>query len=437
MKRLLPALILWSAAAWSETKVFDNFTLFDGTGNGQVANAAMVVTDGRITYVGPKSALKLPAGSERVDLTGKYVIPGIINLHGHLANTVDLTQDAKNFTRENLAKNLKVYSSYGVTTVVSMGSDQDLVYQVRAEQRAGRPSTTRIYTAGKGFTGKNGYPTKAPGMKGVPYEVSTAEEARRYVNELAAKKPDFVKIWVDDHLGKEEKIPIELSKAIIDAAKAKGLRTNTHMFYLDDAKKLVAAGAYGMAHSVRDKPVDQELIDLMKKHGAWQQAGTFTREISMYAYGTKQPFLDDPFFTRLASPKAIATLKSPEYMKRVNSDPENMEYKGFLETAKRNFKKLYDSGVKVGFGTDTGPPARFPGYFEHWELQLLNEAGLTPTQILTIATKNSAEFLGAKDLGTLEKGKWADMVVLTKNPLDDIKNTRSIDMVYVAGNKAN
>jgi imidazolonepropionase-like amidohydrolase len=437
MKRSLAALMLVSACAWAETKVFENFTLIDGTGKAAVANAALVVTDGRITYVGSKAGLKAPAGAERQDLSGKFIIPGLINLHAHLGNVIDLTQDPKNFTRENLEKNLKTYAAYGITTVVSMGSDQPLVYEVRAAQRAGRPNVTRIYTAGRGFTGKDGYPTRAAGMKGVPYEVSTPEEAKRFVDELAKNKPDLVKIWVDDHLGKEEKIPIELSKAIINAARPHGLRVATHMFYLDDAKKLVNAGVYGLAHSVRDKPVDAELIAAMKKNGAWQQAGTFTREVSMFAYATPAPFLDDPFFTKLASPKAIATLKSAEYQKRVNADPENMMYKKFLETAKQNFKKLFDSGVKVGFGTDTGPPARFPGYFEHWEMEMLRDAGLTPAQIITIATKNSAEFLNAKDLGTLEKGKWADMVVLSRNPLDDIKNLRAIDAVYIAGNKAN
>lgn len=433
----LAALLLLCSGARAETRIFENCTLIDGTGKPAVSNAAVIVTDGRIVYAGPKTGMQAPAGAERVDLTGKYVIPGIINLHGHLGNVIDLTQDPKNFTRENLNKNLKTYAAYGVTTVLSMGSDQDLVYDVRAQQRAGRPNVTRIYTAGRGFTGKEGYPTKAPGMRGVPYEVSTPEEAKRYVNELAAKKPDIVKIWVDDHLGKEQKIPIELSKAIIDAAKAKGLRVGTHMFYLDDAKKLVAAGAYGLAHSVRDKPVDAELIALMKKHGAWQQAGTFTREASMFAYAKPPAWLDDPFFSKYASAKAIATIKSPEYQKRVNADPENMRYKDFLKTAQQNFKRLYDAGVHMGFGTDTGPPARFPGYFEHWEMELLKDAGLTPMQILTLATKNSAQFLSAKDLGTIEKGKWADMVVLTRNPLTDIKNTRSIEAVYIAGNKAN
>jgi imidazolonepropionase-like amidohydrolase len=130
-------------------------------------------------------------------------------------------------------------------------------------------------------------------------------------------------------------------------------------------------------------------------------------------------------------------LKAPEFGKKLSADPDFPKYPGFLKTAQQNLKKLADAGVKFGFGTDTGPPARFSGYFEHMELELMAEAGLTPSQVITAATRSSAEFLGAKDLGTLEAGKWADLIVLTRNPLSDIRNSRSIEAVYIAGNKVN
>jgi imidazolonepropionase-like amidohydrolase len=432
------AALLTATSAFAEVKVLQNFTLIDGKGGAPVPNAAMVIDNGRIKYAGPKSGLKAPAGAETIDLTGKFVMPGITNLHGHLGNTIDLVQDPKNFTRENLEKNLKLYASYGVTSVVSMGSDSDLALKVRDEQRAGRPTMTRIYSAGRGFTGVGGYPTKAMGMKGVPYEVAVPADAKKGVDENAAKHVDLIKIWVDDHLGKERKIPIDLSKSIIDEARAKNLKVAAHIFYLDDAKKLVDAGLYGLAHSVRDKPVDAELIATMKKHGAWQQAATLTREISTFIYAKPQAFYDDPFFTRGVSPKVIATLKSAEYQKAVASDHDFGKLPGFLETAKKNLKKLADAGVNYGFGTDTGPPARFPGYFEHWEMELMVDAGLTPMQVIQAATKNSAAFLNvSKDFGTLEAGKWADLIVLKKNPIENIKNTRTIETVFIAGNKAN
>jgi len=437
MKLLFFAALLAFAAgaALAETIVLDGFTLIDGNGRQPLSNAAMIIVDGRIQWTGPKAQLKAPAGAAITHLVGKYVMPGIINLHGHLGNTLELTQDPKNFTRDNVEKQLKLYASYGVTSIVSMGTDGDLIFPMRAEQRAGRPHMTRIFTAGRGFTGVGGYPTTAQGMKGVPFEVATTAEVDRDVAQLADEKVDLVKIWVDDHLGREKKIPLDLAKAIIAEAHKHGLKVAAHIFYLDDAKALVNAGLDGLAHSVRDKPVDDELIASMKKRGAFQEAATLTREESTFIFAKPGPLLDDPFFTRGVSQGVLAILRSPAYQNKVAADPDYAKYPGFLQTAMQNLKKLADSGVMIGFGTDSGPPGRFQGYFEHWELQLMTEAGLTPMQVITAATHNAAAFLRAKDLGTLERGKWADLIVLGKNPLDDIRNTRSIEMVMIAGNK--
>ncbi|MBI4910553.1 MAG: amidohydrolase family protein [Acidobacteria bacterium] len=433
--RLLLTLFACTIAVSAETMVLRNFTLIDGSGKAPAAASAMIVNDGRIQWVGPLASLKVPPGAQTVDLSGKFVMPGIINLHGHLGNVVELTQDANNFTRQNVEKQLKTYAEYGVTSVLSMGSDQPLVYDMRAEQRAGRSAIARIYTAGKGFTGINGYPTAVPGMKGVPYEVGTAAAVEAAMNELAPKKPDFVKIWVDDHLGKEKKIPTEISAAIIAAARKKGLRTCAHIFYYEDAKALAERGLYACAHSVRDREVDNALIQVMKKNGTWQ-LGTLVRELSTFAFAKRADFLDDPFFVKGVSPSIIATLGGEAYQKRIQGDKDLPQYPKFLAMAQKNFKKLFDAGIKVGFATDSGPPARFSGFFEHKEMELMAAAGFTPTQIITIFSKNSAEFLGAsKDLGTLEAGHWADMVVLSRNPVSDIKNARTIESVYIAGNR--
>ena len=424
--------------ALAQTKVLENFTLIDGTGRKPLAGAALVIVNGRIQWVGPQDSLKAPAGAETLNLAGKYVIPGIINLHGHVGTVLDLVQDPRNFTRVNVEKDLKTYASYGVSSVVSMGSDQDLIFQIRSEQRSGRPTMTRIFTAGRGFTGKQGYPTSAAGMKGVPFEVETVADVEKAVARLADKRVDIVKMWVDDHLGREQKLSLDLAKAVIQNAHKRDLRVAAHIFYLEDARTLVEAGLDGLALSVRDQPVDDAFIASLKRRGAYQAAATLSREISTFIYARPHPFLSEPFFTRSVSAGVTETLKSPAYQKRIASDPDYPKYPGFLEMAKKNLKKLVDSGVKFGFGTDTGPPARFPGYFEHWEMELMVEAGLTPMQVITAASKNGAEFLGvSRDLGTLEAGKWADLIVLGRNPLDDIRNSRSIETVLIAGNRVN
>jgi len=432
--RLLPVLLALSALASGETLVLRNFTLIDGTGRAPVANAGLVITDGRITYAGPAAGLKAPAGAATTDLGGKFIMPGIINLHCHLGNVVGLVQDPKFFTKENVNSQLDTYAKYGVTSVLSMGSDQPVIWNMRAEQRAGRPRRARIFTALRGFAGKGGYPTTVPGMKGVPYEVASPAEVEADMNDLAPKHPDVVKVWVDDHLGKEKKIPTPITAAIIKAAKKHGLNTCAHIFYYDDAKALAENGLYACVHSVRDRDVDAALISAMKKNGTWQ-VGTLAREMSTFAFAKPPAFLSDPFFTMGTTPAVISTLRSDAFLQKQNADHDLPKYPGFLATAQRNLKKLYDSGVKVAFGTDSGPPARFSGFSEHLEMDLMAQAGFTPMQIITSFSKNSAEFLGSRDLGTLESGHWADLVVLARNPLDNIKNSRSIEAVYIAGNK--
>jgi len=424
--------VLLAAPLAAEVKVLKNFTLIDGTGRAPAAASAMILDNGRISWIGRSASLAAPAGATTIDFSGKFVMPGIINLHGHLGNVVDLTQDRKFYTRENVEKDLRTYASYGVTTMLSMGTDQDLIFQIRDEQRStGRPSMTRVFTAGQGFAFKGGY----GGLPGVTFAPQDSSEIEKDVAELAKKKVDIVKMWVDDHLGHLKKMPFEISKAIIDSAHSHGLPVAAHIFYLDDAKKLAAAGVNGFAHSVRDKAVDQELIDIMKQHGTWLAAATLTREASTFVYAKTAPFLNDPFFTRSVSPKVVATLKSADYQKTIAADPDFPKYAGILEMAKKNLKRLSDAGVKYGFGTDAGPPGRFPGFFEQWEMELMVEAGLTPMQVIQAATKSAAEFLAVKDLGTLEAGKWADLIVLNADPLNNIRNTHSIDAVYIAGNR--
>jgi imidazolonepropionase-like amidohydrolase len=428
-----------AATPGSTAIVLSGFTLIDGNGSAPVSNAALVAEDGRITFVGPAAELKAPAGATTQDLSGKFVLPGLIDLHVHVAESDGAVQDPKRtFTRENVEKDLRLYASYGVTSVLSMGSDQPLVWDIRDEQHRDRPKVARIFTAGRGFTGLGAFPTNQGNIPGVPYEVSDPKQAAGFVDELAAHHPDVVKIWVDDRFGDfgKTKTPINLAKAIIDEAHKLNLKVAAHVFYLDDAKGLAAAGLNAFAHSVRDKLVDDELIGLMKQHGTWQIA-TLTRDSTPFEFEHPEPFLNDPFFTKAAPPLFLERLKSPEYLKGMVADKHWSQYPGVLENGKRNLKRLADAGVRYGFGTDAGVPGRVPAYLAHEELLLMRDAGLTPMQIIVAATKSSAEFLGEKDLGTIERGKWADLLVLGGDPLADLRNSRKIEAVYVAGNKVN
>jgi imidazolonepropionase-like amidohydrolase len=438
-----------SAPENGDVFVLRNFTLIDGGDHAPVRNAAMVVTGGRVSWVGPEAELKGAGGGAPVtDLHGAYVIPGLIDMHAHVGNTVDLVQDRKFHTRQSVEQDLKTYAAYGVTTVVSMGTDQDTIFPVRSEQRAAasaqasasagatadRPagqglSMARVYSAGQGLMFEGGY----GGLAGVNDAVATPEEAAANVNAQLDKGADFIKLWLDSELGTMPKMPPAISQAIIDAAHKRGARVLAHVFYLDDAQRLVDQGVDGFVHLVRDQPVDRALIDSMQKQGTWQVASTLSREASMFAYGSTPEFASDPFFMRGVSAKTLELIRSPERQKTVAGNPNFRKFPGFLENANINLKMLADAGIPYAVGTDAGPPGRFPGYSMHWELQLMVVAGLTPAQAIDAATRRAAMFLGAEDLGTLEPSKWADFVVLDANPLTDIRNSRTIRAVYVGG----
>ena len=415
--------------ALAETLVVKNFTLIDGRGGAAEPNSAMVVEDGRIVWVGPST--QAPANADAVDLTGKYVIPGLIDTHIHMGNVHDLTQDERFYTTENVEADLKTYASYGFTTVAVMGTDKDSVFAVRNAERAGRPTMTRLFTAGQGIVFRGGY----GGVPGVNRPVANAKEAATEVDAQAAKGADYIKFWLDDELATMPKMPPEISKAVIDAAHRHGLRVFAHIFYLEDAKRLAAQGVDGFVHSVRDKPIDKQLTDAMKEKGIVQVAATLSREAAMFAYAKPAPQLNDPFFQQSLSAEALRLLASPERQKTVASSPAYPRLPAFFDMAMANLKRESAAGVHYGLGTDSGPPGRVAGYSGHWEMELMVKDGFTPGQAIQAATEYGAEVLGAKDLGTLERAKWADFVVLDANPLQDIRNTRKINSVYIAGRK--
>src|SRR5260370_3236681 len=224
------------------------------------------------------------------------------------------------------------------------GRGEGLSVKLVGEQGSRGPTYTRLYTGGRGFAGKGGSPTPVPGMKGVPYEVEDTASIAKDVDELAAKKVDLVKMWVDDHLGKEKKIPLDLTQAIIAHAHKHRLITAAHIFYLDDAKALVNAGLDGLAHSVRDKDIDQALIDSMKKHNSWQMAATLARENSVFIYAKNPAWLNDLFFTKGLNAATLATLKSPEYQNKFMPAHTSPKYEAFLEPPTHTLKKRRNPG---------------------------------------------------------------------------------------------
>jgi imidazolonepropionase-like amidohydrolase len=390
--------------------------LLDGTGSSPVANAVLIVRGQRIVSVGPAASTRVPDGAERIDLSSRVVMPGLVNAHGHVGSTVGLSNAPEGYTEENLRRQLGVYARYGITTVVSLGDDREAGFRLRNETESVALNRSRLYVAGPVITAK------------------TPEQAASAVDAVANLNPDWIKIRVDDNLGATEKMRPEVYRAIIARAHERKLRVAAHLFYLADAKDLLRAGADYLAHSVRDTEVDEELIGLMKARNVCL-CPTLMREVSAFVYESRPAFFDDPFFRVEADPKVIAALEEPTRMAGVAKNASAQRYKKALDMARRNVKLLHDAGIRLASGTDTGPPARFQGYFEHLELEEMTRSGLTPAQVLASATSEAARCLGLADrVGTLQPDRFADFLVLTRNPLEDIKNTRSIESVWISGN---
>ncbi|MCA1649892.1 MAG: amidohydrolase family protein [Acidobacteria bacterium] len=395
---------------------FARFTLIDGSAAAPVPDAVLVVRGQRIAAAGPASRTPVPDDAQRIDLSGRTVMPGLVNAHGHAGSTVGLESRPELYTEENLRRQLALYARYGVTTVVSLGDDREAGFRLRVENDSADLRRSRLYVAGPVIVG------------------STPEEARAAVDAAAAFKPDWIKIRVDDNLGTTAKMPPEIYTAVIERAHQRGLRVAAHMFYLADAKGLLRAGVDFLAHSVRDADVDRELIDLMKARDVCLSP-TLMREVSTFVYKTRPAFFDDPFFRSGAEPKVLAALEEPSRQAAVGKDRAAQHYKRALDVARRNARALHAAGVRLAFGTDTGPPGRFQGYFEHLELEEMVKAGLTPSQAIIAATSEAARCMGLADrVGTLQPDRYADFIVLAKNPLEDIRQTRTIDSVRIAGN---
>jgi imidazolonepropionase-like amidohydrolase len=419
-----------SAQAKSRKIVLKGARLIDGTGRPPVENSVLIMEGDRIIAAAKAGAVAIPKDADVRDVSGKTIMPALINLHGHLglsSNGADSV--AGNYTGENVLKQLNKYLSYGVATVASFGQDEDAIYKVRDAQHAGTMGGARMFTAGHGFLEYTGRANPTDHR----YRPQNPEEARADVRELATHHPDYLKMWVDDGLGHGTKIQPAVYQAIIDEAHKQHIRVFAHEFYLGDAKALLAAGVDGFAHSIRDQPVDDDLISTMKARGVFL-IPTLVRDEVLFAYADNLKWLDDPFFQAGLEPGALTVIRNGAFVEKIRNDPDIAKYRAGLEMAKKNLKTLSDAGAKIAFGTDSGIPTRFPGYLEHRELQLMVEAGLTPMQAIVAATGTNAEILGgAKEFGTLQAGRRAEFLVLDANPLDDIHNTEKLSAVWQAG----
>lgn len=406
--------------------VLTGVRLIDGTGGPPVENATVVIANGRIEAIGG-AGLKGPAGANVVNLSGKTIVPGFINAHGHLG-----AGDKKLPLHDQIVQQLRTYARYGVTTVQTLGDDGLESVRVRDQQERGPLDHARLYPAGAPVVGES------------------VDDARQKVDKAAAMHVSMIKTRMN-HLtfadGSRTGSPVsfrnpdmapDVYRAVIEQAHIDGLRVAAHLFYLEQAKGLVNAGLDVIAHGIRDQDVDRAFIAELKRRNVGY-VPTLTRDVAVFEFETTPAYVDDPFFLRGISVYRtdLEEIRKPAFQEKVRMSEEAQQTKKALQQGSRNVKLLSDGGVAVAMGTDTGASiGRWQGFNEHRELELMVKAGLSPMRALVAATGSAARVLKLdQQLGTLQPGRWADFVVLGANPLTDIRNTRQIDSVWIAGRR--
>lgn len=407
-------------------KVISGATLIDPARPAPVKDAVIVIEGARIRSTGARSNVKVPDGAQRIDAAGKFVIPGLADMHTHLWT------GAFGGPSQDQRQNLQRFLAWGITLVFDPGIEMKPFADFKRLSGPDEAAYPHLFATGRPMSARKGWGT----FGGSGFD--TIEEGRAGVRELKAANVDAIKVVYDD-MSWLTKRPLpalkrEVMAAIIDEAHKQGLKVHVHAPTLKWAKEALAAGADGLAHGILSDPVDDEFIRLMKQNGAvYVSTNTAFEAIADLSGWARRQSLLCP---RGAIPTDVfETLMSPKTLNQWQSGwsmtPFTREH---LPVLKANVKRVFDAGIPVVIGTDSGVPGVLLGLSAHVEMALHVEAGLKPEEVLRAATVNAARMVGREsDLGSVATGKLADLLILDADPLADIRNTLKIHRVIKGG----
>ena len=437
------AVSLGSMKGYSQANdvIYEGARLIIGDASAPIENGAFIVRNGHITAIGPKGSIKAPAGATRVDLTGKTVMPTMNNVHIHIGYEGYVSWSVENHTPENVLDHLEREAFYGVGTAMTMG-DQPIEFAIKfqQDQMAGKfPPAARFFFAA-GMAPPGGGPGCA--FDSGDYSRCTRcmrsrlpDEAIAAVRKIAARKIKEVKFWVDNRdnaRGSMKKMPPEVYTALIEEAHKHGMIVHAHATNLQDQKGVVKAGVDVLVHTLVAEKIDDEFVAILKEKKPYWAPVMGLGDRSELCDG------DNPFIEQVLPDTVIADIKAGKTWLPSNpcSTPANAQFAQREENLTYNFPKYIAAGARIVLGTDAGVSAKYSyGFAEHHEIGMYVRLGMTPAEAIIASTSRPTEVLRIKDTGMLAKGKRADFIVLNANPLENIRNTREIDSVYLYGAK--